>query len=207
MKKVCSFIFVLFCALATMAENGVYNSLKDFKEGKLSKKCESMNIEQFGGRYVITLINGDNKEKIVLRESDIWGYKRELTDYRIIDGLPRAIATKGEIWIYSGYMDKKEIFKGDTAYYKESNVYPYASKGIDGELVLVHNMKELFKLMDQKEVPRIDKELRAFKVSSFLEDVADYYNSTRPGYLSSRIKVFFYEGLNRTANGKRSISF
>lgn len=188
-------------------EYGVYASLKDFKAGKLTKKCESININMIGGRYEIVLVNGDQKEKIILRESDIWGFKRGLTDYRIIEEKPRAISTKGEIWMYSDYRDRIDLYGTDTAFYKESNTYPYASKGVDGELILVHNMKELFKLMEPKEVERIDKELHAFRVSSFLEDTADYYNSTRPGYQSSRIKVFFYLGGNRTANGKRPISF
>jgi hypothetical protein len=44
------------------------------------------------------LKNANNRagEKSILKGSGIWGFKIELTDYRVIDDLPRAIATKAK---------------------------------------------------------------------------------------------------------------
>ena len=201
-------LIMLFLPTAISAQSGVYKTSKDFKEHKLSQECESINMEMLVGKYYIILINGKDKEKIMLKGSGIWGFRRGMTDYRIIEDLPRAIATKGEIWVYSGYFDRIDLDKDkDTSYYKTSTTYPYASKGIDGPLILLKSQKDMFNLMNPAVVGQVKTALNKFQVSFYLEDTIDYYNSLRPNYISSRFKKFYLNDLNKTANGHRSVSF
>ncbi len=139
MKRITGIALLLF-PIAIFAQCGIYKTLQDFKNNKLSQTCESIMVEKLGSKFIIILHNGDKKEKIELKGSGIWGYKKEMTDYRIIDDVPHAIATKGEIWMYSGAGDKIGLakdFNNDTTYYKESNALPFASKGLEGALVEV----------------------------------------------------------------------
>jgi len=208
MKRLVYLFAVILIPAFTNAQNGVYMSLQDFKNHKLSKECEFVGMEYLMGKYSIIIENGKNKEKIALKGSRIWGFRRGICDYRVIDDLPHCIATKGAIWYYSGADDKIMTDKeGDTCYYKDSNAYPYASKGLDGPLVKLNNNKDLLKLMDTKGAEDVLDKAKKFWLSIYGEDWADYYNSTRPGFLSTRYKKIFYGGINHTANGHRPVSF
>lgn len=208
MRRIITLLTYLLPALL-FAESGIYKTLEDFKANKLSQTCDNLSVTILGSNYVLTLKSGDNKETINLKGSGIWGFRRDMTDYRIIDNAPRAIATKGEIYVYSDAFDYIGLEAGtnDITYFKKSNAFPSASKGIDGKIIVLSNPNVLFDMMDKKVSEEVMERVKKFLVSYFMEDIADYYNSLRPGYLSTRYQKFYYESVNRTANGKRPSPF
>jgi hypothetical protein len=187
-------LIILLSPVFLFATSGVYATQEDFLNKKLTKVCDGISVTQVAGNYTIILHTGDKSEKIALKNADFWGFKRDTTDFRIINHLPRAIATKGEIYFYSDYFGWLEIKKDDVIFHKTDNTYPMASKGIDGQIVTLHTYKDLYNLMKPELVPAIKKELTRKNIAwcNYMEGIADYYNSQQPGYVGPRITVVDY---------------
>lgn len=184
---------ILLAPLMIFAQCGVYLTKEDYLQKKLSKVCERIKMSQVGGKFVIKLVTGSNEEKIVLAESGIWGFRRKNTDYRIIETLPRAIATAGSIYVYSGYWDTIGTRNNQVMFFKFSNTYPMASKGLDGEIVTLHSFKDLYKMMDPAYVEKVKTDLKSKKYfGEFLETHADYYNSLQKGFSGTKLEGLVY---------------
>ncbi len=191
-------LMFMFSTMACVAQVGIYQTIEEYKRGTPSKTGDWINSEMVFGKWSFTLHNGKDKQKFDAKS--IWGYKKGNRDYRIIDGEPYFIATKGALYIYSGIKDSIQIKGNEIIYHKIDNRYPYLSKGINGELVKIHNYKDILKQMEPKKAAEIEAIIQNEKkhpkqsitVTSFSEDIADYYNSLQPGYVGPRFTSFEY---------------
>lgn len=178
MKKITAFI-LFFLPIAIFAQCGIYKTQEDFINNKLTNPSKAMFKGQSGAVYTITLSGGEKREKININKTDIWGFKHNMTDFRVINHTAHAITAKGEIYMYSGPFDRFSMYtaykSNDTCYFKRDNAFPYASKGIDGEIVQIRNPQTLYDMMD----PKTAEKVKQANTGTYLEAIAWYYNTLR----------------------------
>lgn len=186
MKKIAIFL-ILISPFIAYCQSGVYLTEADFKKGKVSVEGEIANVVMAFGKYTIVIEVSGEKKKYVAK--DIWGFRRKhdavYTDYRVIDGIPAAIASKGEIYFYEGPRDYLEEKDGKIIFHKFERNYPHASRGLDGNMEVIKSYKSLFDFIHAS--PDFIKEAKKGKYGSLMIQIGDYYNSTRPGFQGKAI--------------------
>ena len=196
-------LFMLSSAFS-FAQVSIYKTVDEYKNNKPSLTGDR--ISAFGN---FVLYNGKDKQK--LDSKNIWGYRDKNRDYRIIEKEAHFIATKGFYYVYSGAGDSITVVGDSVIYHKGGNGYAYISKGVDGTPQIMHSHKDFLKMIEPAKAAEIDKIFEKEKkdpkshpvnmfgkitykntLTSFVEDLVDYYNSTKPGYLGKRFNTFIY---------------
>jgi hypothetical protein len=187
---------LLLCALAlpfiAFSQEGVYLTLQDFKDGKLTDQTDDLRC--MGATVVVRL----GKVKKTYKNKEIWGYRRSdknmSTDYRMIDGFGCAIYAKGEIWIYLGQRDHFMLQKDSVVFirFKQASTelsnspsyknvstydYPYASRGVDGRVEKITSMKQLLSFLNPS-ADFLTKAKKGDEGSTFV-DIMESYNKSK----------------------------
>ncbi len=202
--KILAIGLLLLTSMFGFAQVKIYKTIGEYKSDKPSFTGDRM---VFQGN--IALFVGKVKQKI--DPQTIWGYSEGNRDYRMIDKEPHFIATKGVYYVYSGSADSITLIGDSAIYHKSGNAYTYVGKGLEGTPQKTHSYKDFLKMIEPAEAAEINKIFEKEKkdpkahpvnafgrivykntLTSFTEDMADYYNSTRPGYVGKRFKAFIY---------------
>lgn len=188
MKTITLFACLLAFA-ATYAQSGVYLSVDDYLSGKLTDECQSLSVPRKPGENDLIVLLTKNGRK-TYKFSQVWGYKDGLSEYRMIQSLPYLIVCKGEILAFAPYGPIRQVGKKVVYYRRQLNF---------GEIVVTKNMRDpdpitlsdftqLWQAVDSNSVPDLKKEYSKLVVSNegvyvVPEQIINYYNSTRPGYV------------------------
>jgi hypothetical protein len=189
------FIALLIFSNLLSAQCGLYLTQEDY----LNKKLTDERKNGFRLNSTVRIYNrGDKSSEYIVDFTKVWGYRFGLTDYRIIDGKPRAILSAGEFYFFGDiedkfYFDKKE--KRIMFSYDASN-FGLVSKGINGEMKKSTSYKVLYEILGITDVKAFKKELMDWIKKNDLRsgglpsEVVDCYNNRFP---ASVVKLPRYE--------------
>jgi hypothetical protein len=200
MKKIivllCS---ILFLATGARGQCGIYLSAEDYLSGKLTSESKVLSIPPGPGEDDRVVCGG----KTYLWK-DIWGYKNNLSEYRMLQGQPCIIACKGNLYALTPYgpfkrVGKKVIYVRKVVGFGEVMV----TKDIrDKEVNSVMDFKTLWSYMDPELIPKVKDFFAKCSVENkgvmcLPEQIINYYNSLLPGYIPepyTEFSVNVYKG-------------
>jgi hypothetical protein len=200
MKKL-FFLLVFLVSLKAYSQCGVYLTAEDFIAGKLTDEGIDIGIPSGPGeddRVVVTTSHGKKAHKW----ADVWGYKDNLSYYRILYGQPMIIVCRGKLIAYTPYGPIKKTGK-NTTYYRKVDGFGevYVStdfKNPDG-ISPVNDFSQLWALLDKSVLQKVKEYYVARtaeneSLEATPEQIISFYNSLFPGYVEptySVIKVIY----------------
>jgi len=172
---------VVLTVMAVNAQSGVYLSLNDFENNRLSYATNA-NTDEYKIRfneflhkpYIIVKHNG---EKIHIFKDEIYAYKNKNNIVRTWNFTPYYFLEKGHAWIYY-----KDVYASQPKGTQRVRKYYFATSG-KGEIIplTVHNLKRSFPENDQfhiyldaqfrsdADLARYDNYANKYKVNHLLE--------------------------------------
>lgn len=154
-------LILSFFALSSVAQNGLYLTLEDYKNKKLTDE----RTHSFRSNDVIRMYNkGDKSSEYVVDYSKVWGIRRGYTDFRIINGKPCAILVAGKYYYYGGITNQfsKDKKTGEFTFVVNSST-PYISIGIEGVPVQNKSYPDLYKQLGVTDIKAFKKEFVKWK--------------------------------------------
>lgn len=185
MKTLLLILSIIICN-AVYSQGGVYLSIQDYKNGKLTDASDDVKVTATG---IINIKVGVEKKSY--KPKDVWGYRIVTdgvsTDYRIIVGFARAIYSTGAIWVYGSGRDYFNKQSGKLTYVKVSTesghfAFPIITKGPDGPIQPITSWKKLLAILNPPK--QYEENVKKGLGGSSLIEALGYYNdfiSTYPG--------------------------
>jgi hypothetical protein len=178
-------IATVWIAMQARAQCGVYLTAGDYINGKLTAEGKVLSIPSGPGPDDRVVVSGKT-----FMFDKIWGYKNNLSEYRMLDGEPRLIVCKGNIYAFAPYGPIKKRGK-KTTYYRLTLGFGQITVTKDlrsTEATTVADYLDLWKVMDPKLIPQVKqyfvKRTEANEgVTPVPEQIINYYNSLLPGYV------------------------
>jgi hypothetical protein len=183
-------LICLFFYACSYAQSGVYLSADDYLNNKLTDECKSLSIpSRKGPNDRILLLTSKGSKTYTFYE--VWGFKDGIAEYRVVHGRPMLIVCKGVLWAFSPNGSLKK--KGDKIVFQRTLTYGFGeitvTKDIrDPEPITYTGYPDLWKQFEPKSVPGLKEyysKLMLKDEDNFVapEEIINYYNSTRPGYV------------------------
>ncbi len=178
---------VLFIAVKGSAQCGVFLSAQDYINGKLTNESKTLTIPSGAGPDDRVICGG---KKYMFTE--IWGFKNNLSEYRIIYGEPKLIVCKGNIYGFTPYGPIKNKSKGKIVYYREVVGFGeiMITKDLKNpEVTSLADFRDLWSYMDTALLPKVKEFYSKCVVNNegvmpVPEQIINYYNSLLPGYVT-----------------------
>lgn len=178
-------LLVLLFTAKAFSQCGVYLTADDFVSGKLTSEGKVLSIPSGPGEDDRLVVGG----KTYLFEK-IWGYKDNLSMYRILNYQPHLIVCSGNLYAFAPYGPVKRKGK-NTVYYRLTFGFGQISITKDirsTEVTTVADYLSLWKLMDPKLIPKVkeyfvERTEENEGVTPVPEQIINYYNSLLPGFV------------------------
>ncbi len=177
MKNLFFTILVLFISLSATAQAGVYKTLNDFLNDKITEHGGKVKYNNTLASFTLIFKKKGEKVKYNLNTDEVWGFRNEEGYVYRINGKkhPYMIIEVGAICYYTNYTT---VVRGNRISFEQNNHVPQISKGLDGEMINLTTRK-LKMLLNESEEGRTYLEKykpnnKLFSGTPYLKELIDY---------------------------------
>jgi len=199
MKKL-FLLAALFVSAIAYSQCGVYLTVDDYLNGKLTDECDKYTLPSGRGADDRLVLHTKAGKKTYMFNK-IWAYKDKLSVIRVLNGEQRLMVCKGAIYAFTeANLDPEPrivLYKKQVTYHRiyDGLMYMGGTAADRQDFKVVKDFETLFELMDPALVPKVmaRKEQLVAKGNEIIlpEQLINYYNSLLPGYVPLYNTIIF----------------